>query len=83
MVLWLATPLSPDRMGIVEADKPLAVWAVKRQRIVKPVRLLRCHGNARHVEAHPIPTGWIDDQDLAVEVEQCVEGRVARLRHTM
>jgi hypothetical protein len=78
MVLRTAPSLPSDGMGIVEADEPLAVRAVQGQRIVETVRLLRRDGDPPDDEANPMTAGRVDDQHLAVEVEQDIKGRIAR-----
>ena len=83
MVLRLAALLPRHRMGVVEADQPLAAGAVQRQRVIKPVRLLRRHRRPRHHEADPMAALRVHDEHLAVEVEQHIKGGVARLRHGM
>ena len=80
MVLRFTTLLPRDRMGIIEADQPLAVRPVQRQRVVDAMRLLRRHRRPRHHEPDPVTALRVHDENLAVEVEQHIEGRVARLR---
>ena len=79
MVLGLPARLPRDRMGFVEANQPLAVRPVQRQRIVQSVRLLRRY--LSHNEAHPVAALRIDDQPLPIEVEQHIKGGVARRRY--
>ena len=82
MVLCLPALLARYRMGVVEANKPLAIRSVQRQRIVQPVRLLRRYRHLSHNERDPVAAFWIDDQHLSVEIEKHIKGGVARFRHT-
>src|SRR5207248_7897087 len=59
MVLRLATLLSRHGMSVVEADQPLAIRAVQRERVVDAVWLLRRRRHPRHDEPDPVagPSG--------------------------
>jgi hypothetical protein len=81
MALRLAAPLPHHRMGNVEPDQPLAIRPVRRERVVQPMRLLRQHRHWRHHEPNPVAALRVHDEHLPVEVQQHIEGRVARLRH--
>jgi len=79
MVLRLAALLPCHRMGVVEADQPLAVRPVQCQRLVDAMRLLRRHRHPRHDEPDPMAALRVHHENLPVEVEKYIEGRVARL----
>ena len=81
MILWLAAPLFRHRMRVVEPDQPLAAGAVQRERLVDPMRLLRRQWHPRHDKSDPVATFGVHHENLPIEVEQHVEGRVTRLRH--
>lgn len=81
MVLWVAALLPCHWMRIVEADKPLAVRPVQRERVVDTMRLLRRHRHPRHHEPHPVAALRVYHENLPVEVEKHIESWVARLRH--
>ncbi len=81
MVLPLAAPLPRDRMRVVEADQPLALRPMQRERVVDAVRLLRRHRNPRHHEPDPVAALRVHHENLPVEVKKHIEGRVTRLRH--
>ncbi len=68
-------------MGVVEADQPLAIRPVQRQRVVDAVRFLRRHRRPRDDEPDPMATLGVNDKHLSVKVQKHIEGRVARLRH--
>jgi hypothetical protein len=68
-------------VGIVEADQPLAIRPVQRQRIVEAMRLLRRNRHLRHDKAYPVTAFGINDEYLPVEFQQYIKGRVARLGH--
>lgn len=77
MVQRLAAFASADRMGVVEANQPFARRPVKRERVVKAVRLFRRGRNARDDKLHPMTAFGIDDEYLAVEIEKRVETWIA------
>ena len=81
MVLRLSALPPPDRMGVVEADQPLAVRSVQRERVVDAVRLLRRYRHLPDSEPDPVTALRVHHENLPVEVEKHIEGRVARLRH--
>ena len=54
---------------------------VQRERVVDAVRLLRRHRHPRHDEPDPVATLRVDHENLPVEVEKHIEGRVTPL-HT-
>jgi len=83
MVLRLSPFLATDGMGVVEPDQSFTRWAVKRERIIQPVRLFRRGRNRGHDELHPMTAGRIDDEHLTVEIQQSVQTRVATLTHGM
>ena len=68
-------------MGIVEADQPLTVRPMQRTRVVEAVRFLRSLSDQRHGEPDPVAALRIHHENLAVEVKQHIEGRIARLSH--
>jgi hypothetical protein len=73
IVLCLPALLPLHRMGIVEADQPLAIRPMQRQRIVQPVRLLRRRRHLRHHKADPVAAFRIDDEHLPIEIEQYIQ----------
>ena len=81
MILRFATPLPPDGMRGVEPDKSLALTPVQRQRVVDAVRLLWLRRHPRHHQPDPMAALGIHYENLPVEVEKHIEGRVTRLRH--
>ena len=81
MVLRFAALLPPDRVGVVEADQPLAFRPVQRERVVDAMRLLRRHRHSRHHEPDPVAAFRVHHENLPVKVEKHIEGRVPRLRH--
>ena len=81
MVLRLAALLRRHRMGIVEADQPLAIRAVQRKRVVDAVGLFLRHRHARHDESDPVTPLGVHHENLPVEVEKDIEGRVTRVYH--
>jgi hypothetical protein len=70
-------------MGIIESHEPLAVRPMQREPVVNAVRLFRRGRYPRHREADPMPTRWVNHENLPVEVKEHIEGRVTRLRHSM
>ena len=80
MVLRGAALLPRDRMGVVEADQPLAIRPVQGERVVDAVRLLRRCRHPRHHEPNPVAAFRVHHENLPVEVEQQIEGRVTWLR---
>ena len=64
-------------MRIVEPDQPVSGFIVQRQRILQPMRPLRRDGDLLHLELDPMLTGRIDDEGFAIEIEKCVERRIA------
>ena len=68
MVLRLAALLPCHSMGVVEADQPLAIRAVQRERVVDAMWLLLRHRHLRHDEPNPMAAFWVDDEHLSVEV---------------
>jgi hypothetical protein len=81
MVVRLSALPPPDRMGVVEADQPLAVRSVQRELVVDAVRLLQRHRHPRHDEPDPVTALRVHHENLPVEVQKHIKGRVARLRH--
>lgn len=78
MMLRLAAFLLADRMGVIEADQPLAIRSMELRRIVEAVRLLRRYRHSRHDEPHPMAALRVHHEHLAVELEEHIEGRVPR-----
>jgi hypothetical protein len=65
------TPSPPfDRMSVVEADQALAMLSMQRQRIIEAVRLGLANRDALDDEPDPMPSLWIDDKNLPVQVKQ-------------
>jgi hypothetical protein len=81
MVLRLAASPPRHPMGVIEADQSLAVRPVQRERVVDAVRLLRRHGHTRHHKPDPVAALRVHHENLPVEVEKRIEGRVTRLCH--
>ncbi len=81
MVLRLAPLLVCRRMGIIEADQPLAVRPVQRERVVDAMRLLGGCRHACHDEPDPVTTVRVHHENLLVEVQKHIEGRVGPLSH--
>ncbi len=54
MVLRLAALLLRHWMRVVEADSPLAIRPVERERVAQPVRLLRRHPHPRPARRSPL-----------------------------
>jgi hypothetical protein len=81
MVLGLAAPLARGWMGVVEANQPLTIRPVQRERIVDAVRLLRRRWYPRHNEPDPMATVRVHHENLPVEVEKQIERRIARFTH--
>ena len=81
MVLRFAALLPCDRMGIIEPDQPLTLGPVQRQRVVDAVRLFRRHRHTRHDEPDPAAALRVHHENLPVEVEKHIEGRIASFRH--
>jgi hypothetical protein len=81
MILRRASLLPRDRMSIIETDQPLAVRSVQRERIVDTVRLFRRHWHPRYDKPDPMAALWVHHENLTVEVEKHIEGRVTRLCH--
>jgi hypothetical protein len=66
-----------DRMSVVEADQALAMRSMQRQRIIEAVRLGLANRDALDDEPDPMPSLWIDDKNLPVQVKQGVKGWIA------
>jgi hypothetical protein len=64
-------------MRIVESDQPLAAGTMQRERIAEPVRAFRRDVGTAHHEFNPVAAGLIDEQDLAIQVQERVEARIA------
>jgi hypothetical protein len=67
-------------VGVVKADQATAVWPMEGQRVVKPVGLVCGCRHLVHLELHPI-SELVDDEDLAVEIQQRVERRIPACHH--
>ena len=67
-------------MRVVEADQPLTVRPVQRQRVVDAVGFLRRHRHSRHDQPDPMTALGVHHENLPVQVEKHIEGRIARLR---
>lgn len=76
MVLRLALPLAANLMGVVDTDQPFARRAVKRERVIEVVRLLRRSRNTGDDELDPEAAFGVDDKHLAVEIEKRVKAPV-------
>jgi hypothetical protein len=82
MVLRLPALAPRHRVGIVEADQPLAVRSMQRERIIEAVWFVRRYRHSPYDELHPMTAIGVHHEQLPVEIEKCIESRVARLRHT-
>ena len=81
MVLRLAAPLPPDRVGIVEPGQPLTIRPMQRERVVDAIRLLRRDRHPCHYKPDPMAALRVHHENLPVEVEKDIEGRVTRFCH--
>lgn len=81
MVLRVPSNLPFHWMGVVESNEPFANRTVQRQRIVDAVRLLGRHRYPRHHEFDPVVSRRIDNEDLPIEIQKHIEGRIMRLIH--
>jgi hypothetical protein len=54
---------------------------VQRERVVDAMRLLRRHRHLRHHEPDPVAALRVHHENLSVEVQKHIKGRVAWLRH--
>jgi hypothetical protein len=54
---------------------------MERERVVDAMRLLRRHRHPRHHEPDPVAALRVHHENLPVEVEKHIEGRVAGFRH--
>ena len=81
MILRISSLLPFHRMGIVEPNLAFAVRPVQRERVVDAVRLLRRDLHPRHHEPDPMAALRVHHENLPVEVEQHIEGRIAWLSH--
>ena len=64
MVVRLSALPPPDRMGVVEADQPLAVRSVQRERVVDAVRLLRRRKDPCYDRSNPMASFGVNEQNL-------------------
>lgn len=64
-------------MSIVETDQPLVILPVKGQRIIQPVRSFLRDRHLPHLEFDPMLTFFIDNQHLAVEIQESVQAGIA------
>ena len=82
IVSYLAAATRPrslaDRMSVVEADKPRPVRSVQCQRIVEPVRFLQDRRHPVDTEAHPVPSGHVNHENLTVQIQQRIQARITR-----
>ena len=69
----------PDRMGIVKTDKPITIRAMKRKRVVQPVRFRAGGLNAPDGEANPVFTLGIDYQHLAIQIQEHIQSWIPPL----
>ena len=77
MILACAPRATGHRMRVVEPHQAIAIGRVHGQRIVQAMRLFRTFRHLMHDELHPVAR-IVDDQDLAVQVEKCVQRCVCR-----
>jgi hypothetical protein len=76
MILRLATLLRRHWTGVIEANEAFATWSMKRERIIKAVRLVVRFGQARDDKSDPMIALWIDDKNLPVEIEKQVKAGI-------
>jgi len=81
MVLRLAALLLRHRMRVVETDQPPTIRPVQCERVVDAVGLLWRHRHPRDDEANPVTAFRVHHENLPVEIEKHIEGRVTRVRH--
>jgi hypothetical protein len=80
MILRLATSLSTHQMRIIETYQPLAIWAMKGQRVIQPMWLLWRHGHPGHHKADPVTAFRINHEHLPVQIEKYIKRWVTQ-RH--
>ena len=68
-------------MRVVKADQSRAVWPMQRKRVVDAVGSLRRHRHKRDRKPDPVTALGIDHEDLPIEIDEQIEGRITRLRH--
>lgn len=73
MILRRASFTPTDGMGIVEADEAFAVRPMQGQRVVQPVRFCWRRGTRVTTKPTQMTAGRVDDQNLAVQVEEKVQ----------
>ena len=69
----------PYRVGIVEAYKALAVTVVQGERVRDTLRMFGTGRNSVHSKLDPVIARRVDNEDLAVEIEEVIEGPVGLL----
>src|SRR5271170_2597168 len=73
VVLRIAAPLFPDWMCVIESNDSFAVSTMQCQRIVQPVRSLRCWRNLFYHESNPVSALRVDNESQSIQIEQRVE----------
>ena len=81
MILRSTEPLPGHGVSVIETYQPLAIWAVKGQRVIQAMRLLWRHAHPGHHNANLMTALRIHDKHLPVQVEKHIERRVARRCH--
>ena len=76
VVLRIAAPLFPDWMCVIESNDSFAVSTMQCQRIVQPVRSLRCWRNLFYHESNPVSALRVDNESQSIQIEQRVEAQV-------
>jgi hypothetical protein len=71
------TRLPLNRVRIIEPDQTFALRSMQCERIFDPVRPGRAHRNATRDKADPMPRFRVDYQQLPVQIEQRIQGRIA------
>ncbi len=81
MILRLPALLLCHRMRVVETDQPPTIRPMQRERIIDAMRLLQRHRHPRHHEPDPMAALRVHHENLPVEVEKHIEGRITQVCH--
>ena len=82
MVPRFAQPLRRNCVSVVESHQPLSVRAVQRKRIAETMWPLRRWWNPHDDKANPVAPLRIDHENLPVEIEKQIEGRILAFAHS-
>jgi hypothetical protein len=72
-----------NAVRVIEAEQPLAIFVVKRERIIQPMRSFRRNGNLLYNELDPTLSVCVCDEALAVEQQERIETRIAYCHYLM